>query len=216
MLRKPSSWVKRYSAHVAGRAEDVGVPVVYSHAQEVVSAGGGAKSYAAIKTGGHPAATSMPSGYDAEQSEKRVSICANLDRSQKEELLRISEAVFEDGENPNTALAWLLAEHLVNDCEQHPSEGFVGSVLLTEELVQRAGEVASSDEFSDFLYESLPWPSIAPLAYAKPDKSIDGHCMVEPGAVLNVIAYLVANCDHGVEDVLRYSKRLAPGLRRAH
>jgi hypothetical protein len=214
MLKNPTHWSKLYAAHLAGRAQDAAIPLKWGHAQELAAAGAGAESLAALKTGAHPASREHAPLFQAECFERRLQVCDNLGDPEKRALLQLSEQLFIDGDNPDVRLAWQLAEHCVNDCENHPEVGFVGSVVLPPKLAEAAGEVACQDDFQDGLFEDLPWPSIAPFAHAKPDKSVEGNCLIEPGAVLNVIAALADRNDLSAEAMLRHTQRLKPGLRR--
>ncbi|WP_128082955.1 hypothetical protein [Collimonas arenae] len=66
-------------------------------------------------------------------------------------------------------------------------------MLLTEGDWDEAGQVASEPDFRDFIAAYIPFPSIAPFAAARPHPEYEDRCQLEPGYVMNVMAFLHPN-----------------------
>jgi hypothetical protein len=98
--------------------------------------------------------------------------------------------LWDEESQPQLAFAKRLARIIATNCDFFEGEGYVGSVFLLEEDWLACGQIATRDDFLDGLAEQLPWPSIVPISQARPERLYDGFYQVEPGCILNVLAFL--------------------------
>ncbi|NMF89996.1 hypothetical protein [Aromatoleum petrolei] len=92
--------------------------------------------------------------------------------------------------DPLRSLSKRLARRINVTCDFGSDNDYAGTVLLDYEDWKACGDIASLDAFVDGLYRLGPWPSIAAIAMSKPDRQYGGLYPVEPGSILNILAFL--------------------------
>lgn len=109
-----------------------------------------------------------------------------------EMLVEILRDLYDEELNEDTALAKRLVRSVLSNCEPCDDCGptFTGSAVLKVQDIEACQEVCARDDFEDFGFKSYPFASGHAFATANPDSSLDGHCIVNPEAALNVAAFL--------------------------
>jgi hypothetical protein len=125
--------------------------------------------------------------------ERLIKTEPNLSNEQIEGILAIIDKIWAEEFDSDIGLAKRLARNITTNCYYHGGIEYSSSVLLTEQDWVAAGNVACRDNFQDFMAESLPWPSIMPISMAKPEKLYEDRYQMEPGCILNIMAFLCPN-----------------------
>lgn len=163
-------------------------PVTIGYCVETVSRFFGFKSQAAhIASGGYDVdrIIDMPS-YDDQTLFELANRHGIADPEFVSEML---ERLVSEECDPRISLAKRLVRSVRENCE-FSEAGYVGSAILKPEDVDACGHSACEPEFVDFLFASSPFLSIQVFSHATVDRSLQGHCAVDPDAALNIAAYL--------------------------
>lgn len=128
----------------------------------------------------------------------------NLSAQDIENIQKILTQIWGEESTPILAFAKRLTRNIATNCQHHGNGIYSGSVLLTEADWRQCHEVVADHSFQDHLAEPLPWPSIVPIGMARREPIYEDRYQVEPGCILNVLAFL---CQESWEDLLaRYRK----------
>lgn len=73
---------------------------------------------------------------------------------------------------------------------------FASGVYLDEQDWENCGNVASSDEFEDYLYTYMPGPTIQFIVLAHRDANSDGYYEINVDPIVNIIEFLAPNEIH--------------------
>lgn len=174
------------------------------HSMEIISACFN-KKYASLVTDGRTVAETpdIPQDIAWEYVEERIhQLMPTLSAIAVSDIKSIIEHIWVEEITPEVALVKRLARNVVENCQYDERFGFAGSALLTEHDWSKAGQVASGSNFREGMAVQLPFPTIAPFAQAKPLPECEYRYQMEPGCVLNVMAFLAP--DDWDEYIARY------------
>lgn len=181
---------------VKDAVQESNLHICYGHCFELIAAFFGFNTYAALKANG-------VLSKDKYQNVPKVDLKKLTERASR---LQISNDVLDvvedcllslhsDEKNPLISLTKRLSRNVkhnsyLNDTSIDPI--FDGSVFLDEKDWKNCGDIASRNDFNDYLFTITPWPTIATIV-AVHNYSIDGFYQINPDSVLNIIKFLDPN-----------------------
>lgn len=208
MTEFAKSWHKCLATELQSICRADGVNVRRQHALEIIAACFGKVSAALFP--GEDFAThtpEIPSDVDWVYVARRLE---RLDPDLSEDdigvVLSALEQIWDEESDESLAIVKRLVRNIASNCAFHESGQYSGCVWLPEQDWEFCGETMGRVDFVDMLFESLPWPSIVPIASAKPQPHYDNLYQVEPGCILNLIAFL--SPDQHEQFLRRYFKAL--------
>lgn len=169
-----------------------GIKIRRQHAMEIIASCFGKVSASLIPSGVLAAeTTSIPKEIPWRGVEQRLrALNPKLSYHQVDNIQEVLLQIWDEESTPSTAFAKRLVRNISTNCEYHGNGNYSGSVLLTELDWRQCHEVVADEHFEDQLAEALHWPSIVPISMARPEPIYENRYQLEPGCILNVLAFL--------------------------
>lgn len=188
-----SSIRSSFASELSNAAKEHGYSLGKMHCFELVASFHCFNTDAALKASGLLDGPRYPAGsisVDEDAVRSRAAVLKINDPEAVDFFVDTLRSLHEDEFDELKSLANRLERNIKNVCSFDYYTGYQGSALLDEQDWRACGEIASREDFEDFLYCGSPYSTISVLATAYPDPSYGGCYTANPDAVMNIVAYI--------------------------